>query len=172
MLLKSTPEGAREYLVPSRLSKSQTSSNSSSNVEPDASSTGSSTQSSPAFYALSQSPQQPKQILISSGAVERYYQFARCFRDEDGRADRQPEFTQIDLEMGWVSWSPSQSESHGHSQATSSPTSSNPLPFSKWRIGGGEVKGVVEGIMRRIWDKEIEFPVMLYRDAMNYVSAD
>lgn len=146
MLLKSTPEGAREYLVPTRISK-RISTNEGTSVE------------QPHFYALSQSPQQPKQILISSGAVEKYFQFARCFRDEDGRADRQPEFTQIDLEMAWVSWGPKDNVV---------PSSSNE-PFSSWRIGGSEVRDVIEGIMRKVWSEDLDFPVMQYVHAMDFV---
>ena len=97
MLLKSTPEGAREYLAPMHISTL------SKEPSPSPSERGDSI-IQPHFYALSQSPQQPKQLLICSGGIEKHYQFARCFRDENGRSDRRPEFTRVDLNMAFVSW--------------------------------------------------------------------
>ena len=141
ILLRSTPEGAREFLVPARIR--------SRGGGP------------PLFYALPQSPQQPKQLLICSGGVDKYYQLARCFRDEDGRKDRQPEFTQVDLEMAFVSWTP--------------PPVTTQCP-GHWRIGGYEIKKVTEQVIKQIW-KQLEnidlpdIPVMTYRDAMARVSS-
>ena len=114
------------------------------------------TSQEPLFYALQQSPQQPKQLLICSGGVDKYFQIAKCFRDEDGRKDRQPEFTQIDLEMAFVSWS-------GDEKGTA------------WKIGGGEVRDVIETLLREIWQQfeNVALPprlrVMTYHDAMTHV---
>ncbi|KDQ64820.1 hypothetical protein JAAARDRAFT_145968 [Jaapia argillacea MUCL 33604] len=139
LLLKSSPEGAREFIVPTRISSD----------------------SEPSFYALSQSPQQPKQLLICSGGVDKYFQVAKCFRDEDGRKDRQPEFTQIDMEMAFVSWG-----------------TKEPVTTDKWRIGGHEVRDVVERIVKRIW-RDVEritlperFPVLTYQEAMSRYGSD
>jgi aspartyl-tRNA synthetase len=144
ILLKSSPEGAREFLVPTRITFPR----GSEAVR----------RQEPLFFALPQSPQQPKQLLMCSGAIDRYYQLARCFRDEDGRKDRQPEFTQIDLEMAFVSWG-------------------NPNPDGDpWRIGGQEVRDVVEHLMRSIWAQmekialPDKFNVMTYNEAMCRVS--
>lgn len=136
ILLRSSPEGAKEFLVPAQVKE----------LEP------------PRFYALAQSPQQPKQLLICSGGVDRYYQIARCFRDEGGRKDRQPEFTQIDMEMAFVSWGPDTQN-----------------PPDAWRMGGGQVRDVIEKIIRTIWHdvKAITLPerfrVMTYQEAMTRV---
>jgi aspartyl-tRNA synthetase len=145
ILLKSSPEGAREFLVPTRV------------AHPRGSEVAKLQE--PLFFALPQSPQQPKQLLMCSGAIDRYYQLARCFRDEDGRKDRQLEFTQIDLEMAFVSWG-------------------NPNPDGDpWQIGGQEVRDIVEDLIRTIWARmeKISLPdrfkVMTYREAMCRVSA-
>ncbi|KAJ7047588.1 tRNA synthetases class II-domain-containing protein [Mycena alexandri] len=142
ILLRSSPEGAREFLVPTRT--------------PTAG-------DEPRFFALPQSPQQPKQLLICSGGVDKYFQIAKCFRDEDGRKDRQPEFTQIDLEMAYVSWG---------EQNTSSSRS------NVWRIGGTEVRDVIETLMRKIW-QDIEgielaqkFKVMTFYEALKLYGSD
>ena len=139
VLLRSSPEGAREYLVPSRIARAE--------------------DERPVFYALQQSPQQPKQLLICSGAVDRYFQLAKCFRDEGGRKDRQPEFTQIDMEMAFVSWGPDKASlARG------------------WRIGGGEVRDTIERLVPAMWaaaegiELPSAFPVMTYQEAMNRVS--
>ncbi|KAJ3762893.1 hypothetical protein EV360DRAFT_92159 [Lentinula raphanica] len=148
VLLRSSPEGAREFLVPTRTKNAS---------------------DFPAFYALQQSPQQPKQLLIASGAVDKYYQIAKCFRDEDGRKDRQPEFTQIDMEMAFVSWGPNHSIDSSSSGSRCS---------GKWRIGGSEVRVVVETIIKKIWSniENVElpshFPVMTYDEAMCRFGSD
>ena len=145
VLLRSSPEGAREFIVPTRLSTTNASGSPSAD---------------PKFYALQQSPQQPKQLLICSGGVDKYYQIAKCFRDEDGRKDRQPEFTQIDIEMGFVSW--------GNSLALQAQDG--------WRIGGLEVRNVTERLIREIWHRvegvvlPSKFRVMTYDQAMSRVS--
>ncbi len=120
MMIRSTPEGARDYLVPSRVHKGS-------------------------FYALPQSPQIYKQLLMVSG-FDRYVQIARCFRDEDLRADRQPEFTQIDLEMSF--------------------TDVDGL------IEMGE--GFLKHICKRVLNKDIETPLprYTYADAMNRFGSD
>ncbi|KAK7061532.1 aa-TRNA-ligase-II domain-containing protein [Favolaschia claudopus] len=143
VLLRSSPEGAREFLVPTRTLTHG---------------------DGPRFFALPQSPQQPKQLLICSGGVDKYFQIAKCFRDEDGRKDRQPEFTQIDLEMAFVSW--------GKQGISTSPCS------DVWRIGGNEVRDVVETLIRKIWQdlEGIElaprFKVMTYYEAMKLYGSD
>ncbi|KAG9321901.1 hypothetical protein KVV02_003662 [Mortierella alpina] len=121
LLFKSTPEGAREFIVPTR--------------------------NSGAFYALPQSPQQYKQLLMASG-IDRYFQIAKCFRDEDLRADRQPEFTQIDLEVSFGSASTIQKL----------------------------VEGLVRSVWKKLKDVELfdgqPFPRMNYQVAMSKYGSD
>ncbi|TIA93355.1 hypothetical protein E3P99_00130 [Wallemia hederae] len=137
VLLNSSSEGAREFLVPTRHSNT------------------------PTFYALSQSPQQPKQLLIASGCTDAYFQIARCFRDEDGRKDRQPEFTQLDIEMAYVNGAPSET-----------------ALSQQWNMGGEQVRELLETLIRKLWRQYMDvelpqpFPVMTYTHAMNVYGSD
>ncbi|QDK69910.1 aspartate--tRNA ligase [Lactococcus protaetiae] len=119
-LNKSTPEGARDYLVPSRVNKGE-------------------------FYALPQSPQLMKQLLMTAG-LDRYYQIVKCFRDEDLRGDRQPEFTQVDLETSFLSEEEIQELT----------------------------EGLIAKVMKEVKEVDVTlpFPRMKYDDAMNFYGSD
>lgn len=121
-MTKSTPEGSRDYIIPSRLEKGK-------------------------FYALPQSPQQYKQLLMAAG-LERYFQIARCFRDEDTRGDRQPEFTQIDLEMSFV------------------------VQEDVMAINERMIIGLVQKLYPEKKIQQIPFPRLSYKEAMEKYNSD
>lgn len=121
-MTKSTPEGSRDFVVPSRLEKGK-------------------------FYALPQSPQQYKQLLMVAG-FEKYFQIARCFRDEDTRGDRQPEFTQVDMEMSFVSQE------------------------DLMRINERLIVDLVKAVYPEKRIQEIPFPRITYREAMEKYDSD